>query len=219
MCLPGTIETVRERAEEEGVPRVSRQAVLVAAAGAAAAAAIPARWRTPVASRRGARLISPTRFERAFPFTRSIPSRRTLVTVENDGFYAQEWTFGEHSGTHVDAPGHFISGGRRSPQLRPNELIAPAVVVDISRRAAKNPDAVVTREDLVAFERRHGRIPRNALVMMFSGWEDRVSNPAAYKNADSSGTYHFPRLRHRRRALASIEPRYRRYRSRYPESR
>ena len=193
MCLPGTIETVRERADEEGVPLISRRAALAAAAGAAAAAALPI-------STAGARRIPEKRtvdlthvFRAGFPvYTFDPPSRRTLVTVKQNGFYAQEWTFGEHSGTHIDAPGHFIAGGRRSPQLRPRELIAPAVVIDISRRARVNPDAVVTPEDLISFERRHGRIPRGALVMMYSGWETRVDNPAAYKNADAFGTYHFP---------------------------
>jgi len=114
------------------------------------------------------------------------------VTVEDDGFYSQEWTFGEHSGTHVDAPGHFIAGGRLSPQLRPAELVAPIVVIDISNKAAADPDAVVTRQDLISFERGHGRIPRGAIVAMHSGWESRIDDPAAYKNADGSGTYHFP---------------------------
>lgn len=157
------------------------------------AAALPA----PVAraqrrSARRTRDLTHT-FRAGFPvYAFDPPSRRTLVTVEQNGFYAQEWTFGEHSGTHIDAPGHFIAGGRRSPQLTPNELIAPIVVIDISRRAAANPDAVVTPDDLVSFERRHGRIPRGALVAMYSGWESRVGDPQAFRNADASGTFHFP---------------------------
>ena len=193
MCPPGTIETVRARAEEEGVPRISRRAALGFAAGAAAAAALPA----PVARARripDKRAVDLTHtFTEGFPvYAFDPPSRRTLVTVEDNGFYAQEWTFGEHSGTHIDAPGHFIAGGRLSPDLTPRELIAPAVVIDISNRAATNPDAVVTPNDLVAFERRHGRIPRDALVFMYSGWETRVNDPDAFKNPDSSGTFHFP---------------------------
>jgi kynurenine formamidase len=119
------------------------------------------------------------------------PSRRTLVTVQEDGFYAQEWTFGEHSGTHMDAPGHFVVGGRLVPQLRPRELILPIVVIDISSRAASNPDTVVTSNDLRRFERRHGRIPRRALVAMDSGWSAKIGTPA-FTGRDASGTYHFP---------------------------
>ena len=193
MCLPGTVEAVRARADEEGPAPITRRAALAATAGAAAVALLPA----PSAQ---ARRIPEKQtsdlthvFTEGFPvYTFDPPRRRTLVTVEDDGFYSQEWTFGEHSGTHVDAPGHFIAGGRLSPQLRPAELVAPIVVIDISNKAAADPDAVVTRQDLISFERGHGRIPRGAIVAMHSGWESRIDDPAAYKNADGSGTYHFP---------------------------
>lgn len=193
MCLPGTVEAVRERADEEGTPRISRRALLGASAGAMAVAAIPKQ--TAQARRIPAkRTVDLTHVFRAgFPvYAFDPPTRRTLVTVEDDGFYSQEWTFGEHSGTHIDAPGHFIAEGRLAPELTPRELIAPIVVVDISKRATSDPDAVVTRQDLKAFERSHGRIPRGAIVAMYSGWETRVGDPDAFKNADGSGTYHFP---------------------------
>jgi kynurenine formamidase len=120
------------------------------------------------------------------------PVRRTTVTIEANGYYMQEWRLIEHVGTHVDAPGHFVAGGRLAPELTPSELIVPAVVVDISRRAARDPDTVVTVEDLRAFERRHGRIPRGAAVLMDSGWGAKVGDPAAYRGADAAGTLHFP---------------------------
>jgi kynurenine formamidase len=50
----------------------------------------------------------------------------------------------------------------------------------------------VTRADLVAYERRYGRIPRDAAVFMYSGWEERLPDGDAFKNADSSGQFHFP---------------------------
>lgn len=193
MCLPGTQEKVSTHFEDEGPPRFTRRTALAAAAGATVAAVLP----TPIVhaqprSPRRTRDLTHT-FRAGFPvYAFEPPSRRTLVTVEDNGFYAQEWTLGEHSGTHVDAPGHFIAGGRRSPQLRPGELIAPLVVIDISERAAVNPDAVVRLSDLRSFERRHGPIPQGALVAMYSGWETRVRDPEAFKNADGSGTYHFP---------------------------
>src|SRR5215207_192179 len=134
------------------------------------------------------------------PLTTSFPAfvpgeeaaRRTTVTIEDDGYYMQEWRIIEHIGTHVDAPGHFQAGGRLAPQLHLAELIAPAVVVDISRRAARDPDTVVTVDDLRAFERRYGRIPRDAAVLMYSGWGARVGDADAYRNADAAGTLHFP---------------------------
>jgi kynurenine formamidase len=73
-------------------------------------------------------------------------------------------------------------GGRLAPELRPAELIVPAVVVDIADRAAQDPDTVVTVADLRAFERHHGRIPHDAAVLMYSGWGAKVGD------ADARGT-------------------------------
>ena len=80
-----------------------------------------------------------------FPvYTGNEPTRRTLASIVPDGFYKQEWTFDEHSGTHMDAPAHFIDGGRHSPDITPEELIVPIVVIDISARVPANADALPT---------------------------------------------------------------------------
>jgi kynurenine formamidase len=120
------------------------------------------------------------------------PKRRTVANIDPDGYYMQEWTLIEHIGTHVDAPGHFIEGGRLATELEPSELIVEAVVVDISRRAARDPDTVVTVDDLRAFERRHGRIPHNSAVLMDSGWGAKIDDAEAYRGADADGVLHFP---------------------------
>ena len=70
----------------------------------------------------------------------------------------------------MDVPGHFVAGGRTSEEIALEELIRPIVVVDISERAAREPATEVTEDDLRRFERRHGRIPKGALVAMDSGW-------------------------------------------------
>jgi kynurenine formamidase len=190
MCLPGTVEAVRDNQTE-----VTRRTMLAGGGAAALAALAPreALAHKPRRRRRRGRIADLTHtFTAGFPvYTGSPPSRRTLVTVQKDGFYAQEWTFGEHSGTHMDAPGHFVAGGRFVPQLRPRELMLPIVVIDIATRAAGDPDTVVTPSDLRRFERRHGRIPRNALVAMDSGWSAKLGSPA-FTGRDAGGVYHFP---------------------------
>jgi kynurenine formamidase len=212
--------------------RVTRRAALTGAAAIAASTvaasavatgAVTAGLSGPAqaAGRRGVRDLT-------YPLTTTFPAfvpgeeaaRRTYVTIEDNGYYMQEWRILEHYGTHVDAPGHFTAGGRLSPELHPSELIIPAVVVDIAARAAREPDTVVTVEDLRAFERRYGRIPPDAAVLMHSGWGAKVGDAGAYRGADASGTLHFPGfspdacewlLRHRRiRSLGvdtlSIDP-------------
>jgi kynurenine formamidase len=196
MCLPGTIETVRERVEREGPPTIlSRRKLLAAGAGAAAAAALPTRALAGVAAGT-TRLVDLTHvFSPSYPVFYGAPRRVTrevLFTVPANGFYGQAWSFWEHSCTHMDAPAHFVANGRTSPELALEELLVPIVVVDISARVARDPDAVVEPGDLVAFEKRHGRIPRGALVAMYSGWESRVGDEAAFQNLGADGLQHFP---------------------------
>jgi kynurenine formamidase len=197
MCLPGTIEAVREQTDREGV---SRRALLAGGGAAALAAAIPGTAEAKRGRRRGrghgkgfGKVTDLTHtFRAGFPvYTGDEPTRRTIKNYTPDGFYSQEWTFGEHSGTHMDAPGHFVEGARRVDDLRPEELLAPAAVIDITRRAASDPDAEVTPDDVRRHERRHGRIPRGAVVFMNSGWAAKVNDDAAYKGTVGT-TYHFP---------------------------
>lgn len=195
MCLPGTQEAVRERVEREGPPVITRRTALLGGGSAALASVLAGPVSLAAAAPRRRRIKDLTHVFRAgFPvYAFDPPSRRTLVTVEENGFYAQEWTFGEHSGTHMDAPGHFIAQGRLTPQIPTKQLtFVPLAVVDISEKAARNPDAVVTVRDLNRFERRHGRIPNRAIVCMDSGWDKKVNDAEAFKNADAGGTYHFP---------------------------
>ncbi|HEU4324706.1 MAG TPA: cyclase family protein [Roseiflexaceae bacterium] len=98
----------------------------------------------------------------------------------------------EHSGTHLDAPYHCSPEGLFIDQIPLEQLIVPAVVIDISERVAQDHDALVTVDDLRAWEQRHGRIPNNAAVLMLSGWEARIGSGETFRNADSGGVMHFP---------------------------
>jgi kynurenine formamidase len=195
MCLPGTAETVREQIEASGEPKVDRRTAVLGAAGVALAAAFPAGALANGRRGRGKRRFADLThtFTEGFPvFTGATPDRETIADFPTSGFYAQRWTFGEHSGTHMDAPGHFVPGGRLSPEITPQELVIPIVVVDISRRAEDDPNAMVEVEDLRKFERRHGRIPKGALVAADSGWAEKVDDPDAFKGGPAFPNYNFP---------------------------
>lgn len=201
----------------------SRRAALAGAAAIAASVAVAEPAQAGAKSRYGRGLRDLT-----YPLTTTFPafapgeeaSRRTYVTIEENGYYMQEWRILEHYGTHVDAPGHFTPGGRTSTELTAAELVTPAAVIDIAARARRDPDTAVTVEDIKAYERRYGRIPRDAAVLMYSGWGAKVGDPDAYRGTDAAGTLHFPGfspeavewlLRHRRvRSLGvdtlSIDP-------------
>jgi kynurenine formamidase len=201
MCVPGTQEAVRTALEAEEQPQrgLSRRAALAAGAGALAAGLVPS---TAAAGhghgrgrgrgrKRGTKLVDLTHtFREDFALYRGSPednARETVRDFDRHGFYGQQWTFWEHTATHMDVPGHFVEDGRTSEEIALDELIRPIVVVDIAERAASNPDAEVTVDDLRRYERRHGRIPKGAMVAMDSGWAARAADADAFLN-----DMHFP---------------------------
>jgi kynurenine formamidase len=195
MCLAETHEAVRDQLDgpaHQGRP-VGRRAVLAGGLGATVGAlAGPAAVATPQGGRRMRDLT--WTFSPSFPVfvDGEEATRSTHVTIEENGYYLQRWSFYEHTATHMDAPGHFTPGGRLSPDIGLDDLFVPAVVVDISDKVASDHDAEVTVDDLIGFERRHGRIPRRSAVLMYSGWETRAGSTALYRGTDASGVYHFP---------------------------
>lgn len=205
MCAPSVIERVHEQLGAAEGFAVPRRDVLRLAAGMVAGALLAA---PANAARVRAASPSPRRLEFShlvdlthvlspdFPVFPSFEPMRvtTLVTVRANGFYANRWDLGEHTGTHLDAPAHFVDreGIWTADEVPPERLIAPLVVIHIHERAARDPDAWVTVDDLLAWERRYGRIPDGAAVCMHSGWETRVGDASAYRNADAGGTMHFP---------------------------
>jgi kynurenine formamidase len=108
-----------------------------------------------------------------------------------DGFSVSSWAFDEHSGTHVDAPAHF-GGEATVEKIVPEELLLQAVVIDIADRVAHDHDAMVVPDDVLAWESRHGSLPERCALLARTGWAARVHDPAAYLNADASGTMHAP---------------------------
>lgn len=186
--------------------RLSRRGVLGAGAAlvAGALAAQPARARqaTPVAAGSGTIALgaATTILDLSHVITADFPMFpgangpvfETLKSIEQDGYYGQQVTMWEHTGTHMDAPGHFIAGGATAELLPVERLVAPLAVIDISERAAADPDAQLMPDDVLAWEQANGPLPAGALVAMRSGWDVRVGDPAAYLNADGDGVLHFP---------------------------
>lgn len=125
-------------------------------------------------------------------FTNDQPTVETVVTIENDGYYIQRWSFNEHSGTHMDGPAHFSTEGDTIDNLPADAFVGPAVVIDISAKAAEDADAAVTADDLMAWEAENGELPAGAMVMMYSGWESKWDDTAAFQNTGEDGLFHFP---------------------------
>jgi kynurenine formamidase len=118
-------------------------------------------------------------------------SRETVFNFADNGFNLFNLTMGEHVGTHIDAPLHFSADGLSVAEIPVSSLIAPLCVVDIAARAAEDADTQVTPDDLKAWIAANGDIPDGACMAMHSGWAAHV-NSAKFRNADDSGTQHFP---------------------------
>lgn len=98
---------------------------------------------------------------------------------------------GEHTGTHFDAPVHWVSGKDREDvsQVLPGRLIGPAVVIDRSADATDDPDFVLEIEHVKAWEAEHGALPADGWLLYRTGWDARGHDAAAYANADENGPH------------------------------
>lgn len=198
MCAPALPHLASHSHETDTAPSPSRRKFLktgmALGAGAAAAAVAPTLPAAafPKRARRTADLTH--RLVKAFPSFLGLPavSDEVLTNYATEGFLSKEWTLVEHIGTHIDSPGHFDEGNTLVDALNPDDLVAPIVVVDITRKAMDNPNATVEPEDLIAFERRHGRIPRRALICMNSGWARKVDDAQAFRGGSGFPDLNFP---------------------------
>jgi len=115
-----------------------------------------------------------------------------FATLEKDGVLSGRFALAEHTGTHLDAPNHFAKGQISLDKIPPEKFFAPAVVIDVRTKVSGNPDYVLIPADITAWEQTHGPIPQNAVVMMYTGWDERWTDFEKYKNAEKNGTLHFP---------------------------
>ena len=106
-------------------------------------------------------------------------------------WYWNNISMNEHTGTHFDAPVHWVSGkdfpNNTTDTIPAEKLIAPAVVIDISREVAANPDFLLTVEALQAWEATHGRIPDGAWVLLRTDWSKKSGD--AYANVQADGAH------------------------------
>jgi kynurenine formamidase len=109
------------------------------------------------------------------------------------GWYWNNFSCGEHTGTHFDAPIHWISGRdlpNNSVDTIPAEhFVAPACVIDCSAAVAADADYLMTVDDIERFEAAHGAVPEGAWVLMRSDWSKRAGDAEAYQNFDEEGQH------------------------------
>jgi kynurenine formamidase len=103
-------------------------------------------------------------------------------------FYSSyELSTPEHGGTHLDAPIHFGEGKETADQIPLTRLVARAVVIDISAKAASDRAYMLTPDDVATFEREHGQIPEGTIVLLRTGWSRHWPNRFAYLGDSTPG--------------------------------
>src|SRR3974377_1011774 len=101
----------------------------------------------------------PPEFGKSWPFHLEAISR---YDSRGPAWYWNNFSCGEHTGTHFDAPIHWVTGkdypSNATDSIPVQKFFAPACVIDVSVESAKNPDFLLTIEHVKAWEQKHGRI-------------------------------------------------------------
>ncbi|MGE0369180.1 MAG: cyclase family protein [Candidatus Dadabacteria bacterium] len=108
--------------------------------------------------------------------------------TEKGYFYeAKKYRAEEHGGTHIDAPVHFAEGMKTVDEIPLDRLTGPAVVIDVSERATKDPDYLVSVEDITGWEKVNGAIPEGTIVLLNTGYGRYWPDRAKYMGTDEKG--------------------------------
>lgn len=121
----------------------------------------------------------------------------TMETISNYDESGPAWYWntlhlGEHTGTHFDAPVHWVTGcdlpANTTDTIAPRSFVGPACVIDVSRQSADDPDFLLSSADVLSWEEAHGPIPHGAWFLLRTDWSKRQGREA-FLNADDNGPH------------------------------
>jgi kynurenine formamidase len=128
------------------------------------------------------------------PFANTVPFSLEEISRYDDRGPAWYWNnirTGEHTGTHLDAPVHWITAkdGDDVARIPPQRLIAPASVIDVSDRVAADPDFLLEVDHVREWEAAHGPLPAGGWLLLRTGWDARSADQTAFLNANETGPH------------------------------
>ncbi|MDH2428485.1 cyclase family protein [Sphaerisporangium sp. TRM90804] len=128
------------------------------------------------------------------PFGNTVPFLLTEISRYDDrgpAWYWNDITTGEHTGTHFDAPVHWVTGrdGEDVSQVPPARLIGPAVVLDFAAQAAEDPDFLLQIEHVRQWEKVNGPLPEGGWLLYRTGWDALANDQEDFLNADDTGPH------------------------------
>ena len=105
--------------------------------------------------------------------------------IKDDGYNLELLFLSSHTGTHLDAPYHFLEKGKKIHEISLKRLIINAILVKIRKRG----DQSITKTDIQKFEKKHGKIPNESTVIFWTGWQKMIKNDSYFvKNPGLSVT-------------------------------
>jgi len=127
-------------------------------------------------------------------FAQTAPFRLEELSRYDDRGPAWYWnniSTGEHTGTHFDAPNHWVTGrdGDDVASVPPARLVGPAAVLDFSAQAADDPDFLLEVEHVREWEAAHGPLPAGGWLLYRTGWDARSDSQQDFINADDTGPH------------------------------
>ena len=107
------------------------------------------------------------------------PQFISWTTLDKDGYNLELLFLSSHSGTHMDAPYHFIKNGKKIHEIPASRFANDAVLIKL-RKKENQP---ITKNDIISFEKKHGKISKNATIVFSTGWHKKLhSNNYFTKN-------------------------------------
>ncbi len=132
-----------------------------------------------------------------WPTNESFHWKKTSWGPTSQGYWyaSAVYSASEHGGTHMDAPIHFSESGRSVDEIPVDQLTGEAIVLDIRSEVRSNPDYTLQVDDIAQWEISHGRIPPNALILLFTGFGQYWPEKSRYLGSstpEDPTTLHFP---------------------------
>ncbi len=92
--------------------------------------------------------------------------------IEHDGYNLELLFMSSHTGTHIDAPYHFVKNGLKIDQIPLDRLIGKAVLIKLK----KTKNSSVTKSDIKLFEKKNGKIPHSSSIFFYTHWEKNLND-------------------------------------------
>jgi kynurenine formamidase len=131
-----------------------------------------------------------------WPTAEAFRLEKDFEGMTEKGYYyaANKFSTAEHGGTHIDAPLHFAKGRNSVDQIPLEQLMGQAILLDVTKQCAANPDYQVQAADFQAWEKANGAIPKDAIVLLRTGYGKYWPDRKKYMGTDERGAQAVPKL-------------------------